>query len=139
MRGAIVCGAGAAGLAAGAMLGRAGVDALVIERSDRVAASWRSRYAALRLNTAGWMSTQPGYRATRKRYGEFPSRDEWIRYLEDYSAHHEIDVRFSTEVRRVGLVDGRWVVETDHGDLGARFVVVATGYDHDPDLPDWPG
>ncbi len=66
MRGAIVCGAGAAGLAAGAMLGRRGVDALIIERSDRVAASWRSRYAALRLNTTGWMSTQPGYRATRR-------------------------------------------------------------------------
>ena len=38
----IVCGAGTAGLAAGEMLRRAGVDALVLERSDRVAASWRS-------------------------------------------------------------------------------------------------
>ena len=98
---AVVCGAGAAGLAAGAMLRRAGVNAFVVDRSDQVAASWRLRYAALRLNTPGWMSTMPGYRATLRRYGEFPSRDQWIRYLEDYSAHHRLDLRFGSEVQRI--------------------------------------
>jgi len=139
MRGAIVCGAGAAGLAAGAMLGRRGVDALVIERSDRVAASWRSRYAALRLNTPGWMSTQPGYRATRRRYCEYPSRDKWIQYLEDYTAHHRLDVRFDTEIERIDRFDGGWQVQTTGGVLEARAIVVATGFDHDPYMPDWPG
>ncbi len=139
MRGAVVCGAGAAGLAAGAMLGRAGVDTLVIERSDRVAASWRSRYAALRLNTPGWMSTQPGYRATRRRYGEYPSRDKWIQYLEDYTAHHRLDVRFDTEIERIERIDGGWQVQTTGSVLEAQAVVVATGFDHDPYMPDWPG
>ncbi len=88
------------------MLRRAGVETVVIERSDRVGASWRSRYAALRLNTPNWMSTQPGYRATRRRYGEYPTRDEWIRYLEDYSAHHQLDVRFDTEIQQIASLDG---------------------------------
>jgi putative flavoprotein involved in K+ transport len=136
---AIVCGAGAAGLAAGAMLRRAGVDTLVLERSDRVAASWRSRYAALRLNTPGWMSTQPGYRATRRRYGEYPSRDKWIQYLEDYCAHHQLDVRFGMEVEQIANRDRAWQVQTSSGALDAQAVVVATGYDHDPYMPDWPG
>lgn len=136
---AIVCGAGAAGLAAGAMLRRAGVDALVIERSDRVAASWRSRYAALRLNTPGWMSTQPGYRATGRRYGEYPSRDKWIQYLEDYSAHHQLELRFGTEIKRIADREGGWRVQTTAGALDASAVVVATGFDHDPYMPDWPG
>jgi putative flavoprotein involved in K+ transport len=139
MRGALVCGAGAAGLAAGAMLDRKGVDTLVVERSDRVAASWRSRYEALRLNTPGWMSTQPGYRATRRRYGEFPSRDNWIRYLEDYTAHHRLDVRFGTQIERIDRLDGGWQIQTTGGALKAKTVVVATGFDHDPYLPDWPG
>jgi len=69
---AIVCGAGTAGLAAAAALQAAGVDVVVLERTDRVGASWRRRYDGLRLNTPGWMSTQPGYRASRRRYGEFP-------------------------------------------------------------------
>jgi putative flavoprotein involved in K+ transport len=136
---AIVVGAGTAGLAAAATLRRAGVEVTVLEQTDHVGASWRSRYDGLRLNTAGWMSTQPGFRASRRRYGEFPTRDAWIQYLEDYAAHHRIDVRFGTQVQRLGLVTEGWRVETDREDLKARWVVIATGYDHDPDIPDWPG
>jgi putative flavoprotein involved in K+ transport len=36
-------------------------------------------------------------------------------------------------------VNGGWSVETDNGTIDAGVVVVATGYDHDPDLPEWPG
>lgn len=135
----VVCGAGAAGLGAAACLRRAGLDAVILERSDRVGASWRSRYPALRLNTPGWMSTMPGYRASVRRYGEFPSRDEWIRYLEDYSTHHGLEVRFETEVRRVDCPDDAWRVETDGDTVEADAVVIAIGFDHDPYLPDWPG
>lgn len=136
---AIVLGAGTAGLAAAAALRCVGVKAIVLEQADQVGAAWRTRYDGLRLNTTGWMSTQPGFRASRRRYGEFPSRDAWIQYLEDYAAHHRIDVRFGTHVHRVRSADCGWHVETDRGELPARFVVVATGFDHDPNLPDWPG
>jgi cation diffusion facilitator CzcD-associated flavoprotein CzcO len=136
---AIVCGAGAAGLAAAAMLGRCGVAATVLERSDCVGASWRGRYDGLRLNTAGWMSTMPGYRATRRRYGEYPSRDSWIQYLEDYARHHAITVRFGTVARSVLRSGDGWVVDVGDEMLPANYVVVATGYDHDPFVPDWPG
>lgn len=136
---AIVLGAGAAGLGAAATLAGADIETVVLERADRVGASWRTRYDGLRLNTTGWMSAQPGFRAGRRRYGEFPSRDEWVGYLEDYAAHHRIDIRFGTHAHRVSSADGGWCVETDSGTLSARFVVIATGFEHDPDLPDWPG
>ncbi len=138
-RSAIVLGAGAAGLAAAATLQGVGVEVIVLEQTDQVAASWRTRYDGLRLNTTGWMSTQPGFRATRRRYGEFPSREAWIQYLEDYAEHHRIDVRFGIHARRAVTADGGWEVQTDREDMRARLVVVATGFDHDPDLPDWPG
>jgi putative flavoprotein involved in K+ transport len=38
----VVAGAGAAGLAAAAMLKRRGVEPLVLERTDQVASSWRA-------------------------------------------------------------------------------------------------
>lgn len=139
MTDAIVCGAGAAGLAAAATLGRTGVNVTVLERSDAVGASWRTRYDGLKLNTTGWMSTMPGYRATKRTYGEFPTRDSWIRYLEDYARHHGIQVRFGTEARTITRADGAWLVETDDEALRADVVVVATGYDREPDLPVWPG
>ncbi len=136
---AIVCGAGTAGLAAAATLGGSGIDVTVLERSDRVAASWRNRYDGLRLNTSGFMCTQPGFRARRGRYGEFPSRDKWIEYMEDYAEHHKIDVRFGIEVQHLASVNGGWRVRTDRGELDARIVVIATGYDSEPKLPAWPG
>jgi putative flavoprotein involved in K+ transport len=136
---AIVLGAGTAGLAAAATLQGAGVDTVVLERTDEIGASWRTRYDGLRLNTPGWMSTQPGFRASRRRYGEFPSRDAWIQYLEDYAAHHRIDIRFGTRVHVVRSADRGWTVGTDRGELPARFVVVATGFDHEPNIPDWAG
>jgi cation diffusion facilitator CzcD-associated flavoprotein CzcO len=136
---AIVIGAGAAGLAAAATLRGAGIEVIVLEQTDKVAAAWRTRYDALRLNTTGWMSTQPGYRVSRRRYGEFPSRDLWVQYLEDYTEHHHIDVRFGTQVRRLESANGVWQVQADRGSLQARLVVVATGFDRDPNLPGWPG
>ena len=136
---AIVCGAGAAGIAAAASLRKAGFDAQVLERSDRVGASWRLRYSALRLNTPGWMSTQPGFRASIRRYGEFPSRDQWVQYLEEYAEHHALSVRFGTEVERIDRRDAGWRVETGDCPLDAAAVVIATGFDKDPYLPEWPG
>src|SRR5215218_8730319 len=136
---AIVCGAGAAGLASAACLQRAGVQTVVLERGEAVGTSWRNRYAALRLNTLGWMSTLPGYRASRRRYGEFPTRDDWIRYLEDYGRHHDLRVELGVEATRVERAGGRWRVETADGSREAPFVVVATGFDREPHMPDWPG
>ena len=136
---AVVCGAGAAGLASAACLKRAGLEPVVLERGDGVGASWRARYEGLRLNTLGWMSSLPGYRATRRRYGEYPTRDEWVRYLEDYARHHELDIRFGVEVERVEGADDGWSVTTSEGDHTAPVAVVATGQDREPYTPEWPG
>ena len=136
---AIVCGGGAAGLSAAAALGRAGVEAVVLERGGGVGTSWRNRYDGLRLNTPAWMSTLPGYRASRRRYGEYPTRDDWVRYLEDYASHHRLDVRFGTAARRVDATAGGWRVLTTDETLESRYLVVATGHDQAPHMPDWPG
>ena len=55
----IVIGAGPAGLAAAAALGREGIPATVLEQADSAAASWLSRYDRLRLNTCRWTSQLP--------------------------------------------------------------------------------
>jgi cation diffusion facilitator CzcD-associated flavoprotein CzcO len=135
---AIVLGAGFAGLGTAAMLQRRGVPALVLERSDQVAASWRNRYPSLRLNTLRWMSSLKGYRMPR-RYGRWPTRDQVIEYLEDYAREERLRIEFETEAKRVTRSNGGWTVETDAGELEAPAVVIAVGYDHDPLIPGWPG
>ncbi|HEY0696557.1 MAG TPA: NAD(P)/FAD-dependent oxidoreductase, partial [Micromonospora sp.] len=101
--------------------------------------SWRARYDDLRLNTAGWMSGLPGCRATIRRYGEFPSRDAWVRYLEDYTAAMRLRVEYGAAVSRVDRDGAEWVVTGEDGDRRADVVVVATGPDREPWLPEWPG
>jgi putative flavoprotein involved in K+ transport len=137
-REAIVIGAGPAGLAAAAMLRRAGVDTLVVERSEAVAASWRAHYDRLHLHTVRWLSHLPGLRFSR-RHGRWVPRDGVVRYLEAYVRHHGLEVRTGTKVERLEREGERWVLRTPAGDLRARHVVVATGYNHTPHLPDWPG
>jgi Pyridine nucleotide-disulphide oxidoreductase len=81
----LIVGAGPAGLAAAAELGRPGISALVLERGASVATSWRRRYDRLRLNTSRWTSNLPHARYP-KAAGLFPSRDHVVGYLEDYAA-----------------------------------------------------
>src|SRR5215472_3628073 len=103
----VIVGAGPAGLAAAWAIRRAGVDPLVVERSDAVAARWRGRHDHLHLNTHRWFSHQPGARMPRG-YGPFPARDDYVAYLEGYATGMRI--RFNTEVGRIEPADGGWAL-----------------------------
>jgi putative flavoprotein involved in K+ transport len=137
---AIVIGGGPAGLATAAVLKQNGIPAVVLEKADDVAASWRRHYDRLHLHTVRWLSNLPGYRFSTK-HGRWVSRDGVIRYLEGYVRHHELDVRTGVEVRRLERDEAadEWVLDTSAGELRAGSVVVATGYNHTPVVPDWPG
>jgi putative flavoprotein involved in K+ transport len=135
---AVVVGAGPGGLAAAAMLNRAGVPAVVVDRADAVASAWRHHYERLHLHTVRWLSHLPGYPIPRE-YGKWVGRDDVVRYLEAYAAHHRLDVRFGTHVDRVDRAEAGWIVRSAAGDLAASHVVIATGHNHIPAVPAWPG
>jgi len=135
---AVVVGAGPAGLAAAARLQQTGVQTVVLERSYAVGSSWRSHYDRLHLHTSRRLSGLPGLPIDR-REGRWVSRDGVVRYLERYARHHRLDVRPGVEVLRVERTDGGWRLLTEEGDVRARAVVVATGFNRDPFLPAWPG
>jgi hypothetical protein len=134
----VVIGAGPAGLATAAAVRRAGIDALVVDRGERVGTSWRGHYDRLHLHTVRWLSHLPGLRIPASE-GRWVSRDGVVRYLERYAEHHRLDVRTGVEVSAIERVDGTWRVSSPQGELTARQVVVATGYNHTPRIPDWPG
>jgi cation diffusion facilitator CzcD-associated flavoprotein CzcO len=136
--GTVVIGAGPAGLASAAELRRRGVPAVVLERGDGIATSWRGRYDRLRLNSSRWFSKLPGGRYPRGT-DIFPSRDEVIAYLEGYARENALDVRLNTHVDRIDPEGAGWVVRTSNGDVRAEQVIVAAGYEHTPHVPDWPG
>lgn len=139
---AVVIGAGPAGLAAAAELQRAGVETVVLDKADRVGSSWAGHYDRLHLHTSRGLSGLPGYRIPR-RYGRWVARDSVLSYLAEYAALHALDVRLgvaATSVER-GVDEWRvsWSDSDGSGQIAADTVVVATGYNHSPKRPDWPG
>ncbi|MDO5662690.1 MAG: NAD(P)/FAD-dependent oxidoreductase [Brachybacterium sp.] len=138
-RGAIVIGAGPGGLAAAAALRARGVDVLVFERAETIASSWRGHYDRLHLHTPRELSGLPGM-AIPRRLGRWVSRDGVVEYLELYAAHHDLEIRTGTTVRRLQRPGLDWEVHLEGGEvLLARDVVVATGYNNTPAMPHWPG
>ena len=139
---AVVIGAGPAGLAAAAELKRAGVDAVVIDRADRVGASWAGHYDRLHLHTSRRLSGLPGLRIPRH-YGRWVARDDVLRYLAQYAAVHDLDIRLGVAALSVERFEDLWQVAWsrgyERGVIAADTVVVATGYNHSPKMSDWPG
>lgn len=135
-----VIGGGPGGLAAAAALRAQGVRAVVLEKSSGVAASWRAHYDRLHLHTTRRWSSLPGLPMPR-RFGRWVSRDDVVRYLEKYAEHHDLEVVTGVEVTRIDRADGTdWRLTATGGRiLTGRAVVVATGHNHTPRLPDWPG
>ncbi|WP_454317466.1 flavin-containing monooxygenase [Streptomyces phaeoluteigriseus] len=136
-----VIGGGPGGLATAYALRAQGIRAVVVEKSDRVGASWRRHYDRLHLHTTRRRSALPGLPMPR-RFGRWVARDDVVRYLEKYAEHHELEVVTGVEVSRVERTpDGTgWLLHASGGrELTGAAVVVATGYNHTPALPDWPG
>ncbi|MEU6051484.1 NAD(P)/FAD-dependent oxidoreductase [Streptomyces xanthochromogenes] len=136
-----VIGAGPGGLAVAAELRARGVRAVVLEKSDAVGASWRRHYDRLHLHTTRRLSALPGLRMPR-RFGRWVSRDDVVRYLEKYADVHELEIVTGVEVDRVERGPGGegWVLYATGGRrLSTPAVVVATGFNHTPYVPAWPG
>ncbi|GHH07025.1 flavin-containing monooxygenase [Streptomyces lanatus] len=136
-----VIGGGPGGLSVAYALRAQGLRAVVLEKSDRVGASWRRHYDRLHLHTTRRLSGLPGLPMPR-RFGRWVARADVVRYLEKYAEVHDLEVVTGVEVSRVEPApDGSgWLLRATGGrELTGAAVVVATGHNHTPRIPDWPG
>ncbi|CAN7651110.1 flavin-containing monooxygenase [Mesorhizobium sp. LjNodule214] len=136
--GAIVIGGGAAGLAAAHALIRAGVAVQVLERENRLAEPWHRRHENLHLNTHRDLSALPGVTYPAGTPG-FPHRTAVIRHLNEFAETHRLPVTFGVAVDEIVSGGDHWIVRTSAGPRRARHVVVATGRDRQPFIPQWKG
>ncbi|MEZ0350888.1 flavin-containing monooxygenase [Mycobacterium sp. pR1184] len=137
-RGVVIIGSGPAGLSAALSLCDLGIRSLVIERAGEVAAAWRGRYDKLKLNTGRQFSHLPARRYP-KGTPVYPSRDQVVEHFQHHAREEGVELRVNTEVNRIDRDASGWMVSTSEGEIEARHVVIATGYQHTPVIPDWRG
>src|SRR5437762_4559179 len=133
----IVIGGGQAGLAVGYYLKRSGSSFVILDASERIGGSWRTRtWNSLRLFTParydglpGWPFPAPGW--------SFPTARETADYLEAYAERFELPVETATRVDRLTREGDRFVVEAGDRRFEADNVVVATGFYGEPVVPDF--
>jgi len=144
---ALIVGAGPAGLAAAACLGRRSVPYLVVEREGCSASLWRRRaYDRLKLHLAKEFCALPHAPFPDATPTYVPKR-EFVAYLDAYAERFGVEPRYCTSVESAAYDEGagRWVVAARDTAAGteirykARFLVVATGENGVGSVPEIPG
>lgn len=134
----LIVGAGPAGLAAAQALTRAGTGAVILEQGAGPGASWRDLYDSLRLHTGKHLSALRGL-SFKRSTPLFPSKQDFIDYLETYAETHQIPVRFGCQVQEAIHEKGLWALRTSQGTMTARRLVLAAGIISRPFTPSWEG
>jgi len=135
----LIIGAGPAGLAMAGQLAHRNLPFTVLEASDYVGFAWRNHYDRLHLHTVKEHSALPHFPYPAE-YPTYVSRLQVVEYLERYAEHFNIRPHFNQQVVSIRRNDaGLWQVQTRTDAFEAERVVIATGYNREPNLPDLPG
>lgn len=136
----LIIGAGPAGLAMAGQLAQRKLPFTVLEASDHIGVSWRNHYDRLHLHTVKAYSALPHFPFPAN-FPTYASRLQVVDYLERYAEHVGIKPHFNqkvTGIRRDTAGKG-WQVQTETDRFTADAVVVATGYNRVPNIPELPG
>jgi putative flavoprotein involved in K+ transport len=131
----VIIGAGHAGLAMSHVLGRRGIEHVVLERGE-VAHSWRTeRWDSLRLLTPNWMTRLPGCPYAGDDPDGYMRAEEVAAFIAGYARRMSAPVRSNTTVTCVEAEDDGYRVSTDRGDWRCHAVVLASGAFSSPVVP----
>jgi len=134
----LIIGAGPAGLAMAGRLSKLGVSFLLLEKADRVAGAWHRHYDRLHLHTVKEHSDLP-HLPMPQQYPVYVSRLDIIAYWQDYIRQMGIEPLLGQDVTSVRRENGAWKTTTISDVFTSDNVVVCTGYNRKPFLPEWPG
>ncbi|WJZ85202.1 hypothetical protein VitviT2T_004750 [Vitis vinifera] len=138
VHGPIIVGAGPSGLAASACLSEHGVPSLILERSDCIASLWQQRtYDRLKLHLPKQFCELPLYRFPED-FPKYPTKQQFISYMESYASHFSIHPRFKQQVQRAYFDPSckLWKVQTQDFEYISRWLIVATGENAEPLIPE---
>ena len=140
----LVIGGGQAGLSIAARLKQLQIDALIVDRGQRIGDNWRKRYHALTLHNQVHVNHLP-YMPFPPSWPTYIPKDKLAGWFEAYVESMELNYWTATEFEG-GAYDEharRWSVTLRRADgtrrsMYPRHVVMATGVSGIPNVPDIP-
>ncbi|KAI4349311.1 hypothetical protein L6164_009916 [Bauhinia variegata] len=149
VNGPVIVGAGPSGLATAACLREQGVPFMVLERADCIASLWQKRtYDRLKLHLPKQFCQLPKLPFPED-FPEYPTKKQFIEYLESYARQFKINPRFNECVQsaRYDETSGLWRVKTVSTSGSTRteveyickWLVVATGENAECVMPEIEG
>jgi putative flavoprotein involved in K+ transport len=140
----LIVGGGHAGLTAAATLKAIGVEALVVDRMERVGDNWRKRYHGLKLHNQVYSNHLP-YLPFPKTWPNYIPKDKIANWLEFYVEAMEIDfwTKTSFEGAAYDADAQRWTARLRLADgslreMRPRHIVMATSVSGTPNIPEIP-
>lgn len=138
VHGPIIVGAGPSGLAVSACLSQQGVPSLILEKSDCIASLWQNKtYDRLKLHLPKQFCELPllGF---PENFPKYPTKHQFIAYIESYASHFKIQPRFKQAVQKAVFdhVSGFWKVRTQDSEYISKWLIVATGENAEPVIPE---
>lgn len=135
----LIIGAGPAGLAVAGRLAHKGIPYLIVEQQDKLGYSWRNHYDRLHLHTVKQLSALP-HVPFPEASPVYVSRQEVVKYLENYARHFNIQPIYNTEISSIYRQEDHWEIQTRVGrEYQAKNVIISTGVNRMPNIPSWKG
>ncbi|KAL7597299.1 probable indole-3-pyruvate monooxygenase YUCCA7 [Lactuca sativa] len=145
VNGPVIVGAGPSGLAVGAGLQQQGVPFVIVDRADCIASLWQNKtYDRLTLHLPKKFCQLPFF-PFPPNFPEYPSKYQFVDYLESYAKRFQINPRFNESVESAkydescGLWRVRTVVDDCEVEYICRWLVVATGENAEKVVPEFEG
>lgn len=149
VNGPLIVGAGPSGLAVAACLRDYGVPFVMLERTDCIASLWQKRtYDRLKLHLPKKFCQLPKM-PFPSHFPEYPTKSQFIQYMESYAKHFDINPQFNVTVQCAKYDDtcGMWRVRAVNGNKNkpveveyiCQWLVVATGENADCYVPEITG
>lgn len=135
----LIVGAGPAGLAMAGRLRKMQIDFEIVEQSDRLAPAWHQHYDRLHLHTVKQFSALP-HRPFPDSYPPYVPKEQLLAYYRSYAEELAIQPHFLQQVQSIQKQQGHWITETTQGQrYRSAHVIVCTGFNRKPNMPDFPG
>ena len=149
VNGPVIVGAGPSGLATAACLREQNVPFVVLERADCIASLWQKRtYDRLKLHLPKQFCQLPKMPFPES-FPEYPTKRQFIDYLESYASRFDISPKFNecVQTARFDETSGLWRVKTvsdaestrTEVEYICRWLVVATGENAERVMPEIEG